>query len=435
MRKLILYLIQLVCLHQHKMLAQQVTNLDSLLSVFNHCKTDSDKVKAGINIALQFKNKNTDSSLKWIELIKDLSLKSFPVKLGSIYQIEGSIYWDKNDYTIALEKYLLSLAEREKTGDEKGIAASYNNIGRVYDQFGQEDKAMLYFRKANSLANKLGVLNLMAGSCNNIGSVFYRSNKDSALIYFNLSKNAFQKLGNSDGVALALQNIGNIYVDKNNNEKALEILEEAILIYEKLNNKIKIASTLVTVSDVYTNQKNYAKALSLLEKSRKILTAGNVKNFLSKNYEAFYKTYYKMKDYKNALEFHLLYINLKDSIMGVESIRKISQIQASYESEKKDKEIQLLNKEKEKQSALALQERKNRKVILLSVCGFACFVMIFALFIFRSYRQKQRINMSLEIKNKIIEEKQKEILDSIHYAKRIQNALITNEKYFIKNLK
>jgi hypothetical protein len=38
------------------------------------------------------------------------------------------------------------------------------------------------------------------------------------------------------------------------------------------------------------------------------------------------------------------------------------------------------------------------------------------------------------MKSKEVEEKQKEILDSIHYAKRIQKALIPSDKYIDKNL-
>ena len=66
---------------------------------------------------------------------------------------------------------------------------------------------------------------------------------------------------------------------------------------------------------------------------------------------------------------------------------------------------------------------------------------MFAIFIFRSYRQKQKANViitrqkeEVEKAKELVDEKQKEILDSIHYAKRIQTALITSEKYIAKNL-
>ena len=56
-------------------------------------------------------------------------------------------------------------------------------------------------------------------------------------------------------------------------------------------------------------------------------------------------------------------------------------------------------------------------------------VLGFAIFAYRSYRQKQKANIEISKQKEVIEEKQKEILDSIHYAKRIQTALLPSEKY------
>ena len=47
---------------------------------------------------------------------------------------------------------------------------------------------------------------------------------------------------------------------------------------------------------------------------------------------------------------------------------------------------------------------------------------------------KQKTNVEINKQKDVIEAKQKEILDSIHYAKRIQNVLMTSEKYIGKNL-
>ena len=60
--------------------------------------------------------------------------------------------------------------------------------------------------------------------------------------------------------------------------------------------------------------------------------------------------------------------------------------------------------------------------------GFSL-VIILALFILRSYIQKRKDNKLITLQKHLVEEKQREILDSIHYAKRIQTALMTNENY------
>jgi len=67
--------------------------------------------------------------------------------------------------------------------------------------------------------------------------------------------------------------------------------------------------------------------------------------------------------------------------------------------------------------------------------------VVFAVYTFRIYLQKQKANIAIlaqkqvvEHQKNVIEDKQKEILDSIHYAHRIQKALIPTEKYVEKIL-
>lgn len=57
-----------------------------------------------------------------------------------------------------------------------------------------------------------------------------------------------------------------------------------------------------------------------------------------------------------------------------------------------------------------------------------------AFLIFRGYRQKQKANLEIKKQKELVEEKQKEILDSIHYARRIQNSLLPNEKYIQRKM-
>jgi hypothetical protein len=65
--------------------------------------------------------------------------------------------------------------------------------------------------------------------------------------------------------------------------------------------------------------------------------------------------------------------------------------------------------------------------------GFAL-LLIFAIFVYRSYRQKQKLNSALVEKNLEIEEKNKDIMDSIRYARRIQTSLLPTHKYIEKKI-
>ena len=96
----------------------------------------------------------------------------------------------------------------------------------------------------------------------------------------------------------------------------------------------------------------------------------------------------------------------------------------TYEFEKKEA---VIKEQQEKERAVAQQKNRVSKIIIATVILGLLIVMIFALFIFRALKLTKH-------QKHIIEEKQKEILDSIHYAKRIQNSLLPPQRYIEKSL-
>ncbi len=162
-------------------------------------------------------------------------------------------------------------------------------------------------------------------------------------------------------------------------------------------------------------------------------------------------------NYKGAYENHKMYILYRDSLDNEETRKKTIQSQMTYDFEKKEAVANAEHKkELEKQELFANEKsRKQKVVIAFVVCGLLL-VIIFAGFIFRSLRitrkQKDIIEeqksiveaqkQEVEQQKQIVEEHQKAIIDSITYARRIQNSLMPTEKYiegvmnrFIKNNK
>ena len=154
--------------------------------------------------------------------------------------------------------------------------------------------------------------------------------------------------------------------------------------------------------------------------------------------QQFSKIYKAMGNHKNALENFELYILMRDSISNESNRKATIRSQLKYEYEKKE----LASKAaQEKKDLKAEEEKQKQNVIRNSFIGGFVLVFILALVVLRSFTQKKKANKLLEEKNQLIEKqkqdvemKQKEILDSIHYAKRIQTALITTEFYINKSL-
>jgi tetratricopeptide (TPR) repeat protein len=145
----------------------------------------------------------------------------------------------------------------------------------------------------------------------------------------------------------------------------------------------------------------------------------DIKAAVVRNLATLYK---KKKQYEKAFSFLELHKSLDDSLKNTESVKQFA------EAEYKSKEDKLLYKiEQDKQTLQLEQERreqdaKRHKIVIAFVSLFLLLSMAFAFFIYRSLRQNK-------LKNQIIEEKQKEILQSIRYAQRIQRSLLPQEKF------
>ena len=108
-----------------------------------------------------------------------------------------------------------------------------------------------------------------------------------------------------------------------------------------------------------------------------------------------------------------------------------------YKNQKKQLQIENLNKENEiKEVKLEQQTAKTQNLYILSAL-----LLIVIATIFIGYKNKQKANelileqkREVEFQKAIVDGKQKEILDSIHYAKRIQQSLLPKDKYIEKNL-
>ena len=125
----------------------------------------------------------------------------------------------------------------------------------------------------------------------------------------------------------------------------------------------------------------------------------------------------------------------QDSILAIQLSEIEGQRNELKKGENSINEQQVkIKKQKNKLSNQILQLNNQETIIIISFCviGLIILLMIIAI---RSYILKRRANKLLGRQNEIINQKQKEILDSIYYARRIQQSILPSEKQIDKNLK
>jgi serine phosphatase RsbU (regulator of sigma subunit) len=334
--------------------------------------------------------------------------------VASSYNNIGLVYVNEANYEKALENYLKSLKIKEEIGDQTGTANSYNNIGVIYEKRSNYEKALENYLKALKIRKKIGDRSGIAMSYNNVGLIhFYMDDYKKSLENQMQGLKIREEIGDKKGIAMSNVNIGNIYINQNEYEKALSYYLSALKIDEEIGNMDGVGISSNDVGICYLQQNNFEKAFYYLNKA--LNTDREIGNLdgIKESYSAFSDLYNKKGDYKKAFQYQKLYADIKDTILNEQSSKQMTEMNTKYESEKKDKE--LIKKDAE----ITQQQTEAEKQMILRnafIMGFA-FVLALSFFIFRGYRQKQKAN-------KLLDEKNEKITDSINYAKRIQEAML-----------
>ncbi len=312
-------------------------------------------------LALEYYQK----SLKINEKIKNKRV--IAINLNNI----GSIYDYQGNYPLALEYYQKSLKIREDIDDKRGIANSLNNIGLIYENQGNYPLALEYLQKSLKIKEKIGNKDGISSSLTNIGNIYYHQNNyPLALEYYQKSLKMQEEINDKQNIAMCLSNMGNIYEKQDNYPLALEYLQKSLKIQEEMEDKQGQTYSLNGLAEVAKKQKNYDKSIEYAQKSlqisQEIKTPKEIKNASHILYEN-----YKLKEnFIKALEYHELYKTTNDILFSVEKSKKIANLEANVEVERKSKEIEILNKNQELLKKDAQLQRieneiqKNAKTVL-----------------------------------------------------------------------
>ena len=494
MKKLLLFATFITLVLSLNCFAQQ-NNIDSLLTLLKTTKEDTTKVKILNNLFLHYEFTDDEKAGEYLNKALSISQSIVPKgiakkSLSTTYIHLGYFEEDKGNYPEALKNYLHALEIKQETGDKQGVADSYNNIGSVYYAQGNYPEALKNYFASLKIFEAIGNKKDNAASHNNIGIIYYnQGNYPEALKNHFASLKIKEAIGDKAGVSYSYNNIGNVYVAQGNYQEALNNYFASLKIKEAMGDKKGIASSYNNIGLVYYDQANYQEALKNYYASLKIKEEIGDNAGIATSYSNIGKIFIKQRkyneaekylikakelsqkighkkylrdtfiglmnldsakgNYKGAYENHKLYILYRDSIDNEETRKKTIQGQMTYDFEKKEAVATAEHKkELENQHALADEKSRKQKAVLLLVSCVLLLVFVFAGFIFRSLRitrkqkhiielQKKRVEQQkqeVEHQKLLVEEHQKEIIDSITYAKRLQQAILPSEEEINKYL-
>jgi len=348
--------------------------------------------------------------------------------LAKVLNYIGLAYYFNLKYTKAIEFFQQALKLTDTMGDLKNSAKSLNNLGIIYEKLDNYNKSIEYHNKSLDIEKKLKNKSGIAGSLANIGTVYKQmGNYAKALEYNKLSLSLEKELGNIEGLAESYNNIGLIYEKIGDYTQAIDYMKLSLALERKISNYKGVAGSYTNLANLYFKLNDYQQALDFYEKAQTLADSLKYTQVLIDLYSGFAQTYEALKNFEQANKFLKKYFETKNSILDEEKYRQIIEIQAKYESEKNEKDISLLSQQQLLMDLEILENQQKinkQRIIIYSFVAFFVVIVTFLAVIYKLYNQKKIANMKLEAQNKQILKQKQEITDSIHYARRIQNAIL-----------
>ena len=360
-----------------------------------------DKLKArslnlvGINYILTAKY--ADSLNCFVEAVNIFRLTGDKKEIASTLNNIGIAYDMTGSYESALNYYLQSLKIKEELGELTWIASSLNNIGVIYKLIDFPDKAIQYFERALEINRKLNKNSSIAITLTNIGIMYYqKADYSTAMKYYSDALRIDEELGNKRGISNSLNNIGLTLFGMGKPEEAMAYYTQALKIRKKLGDKKAIVRTLLNIAEVNRASGFLKEAIQTLkiviEKGNNI----NAKSEMASAYEALYKIYEKRKNTRDAFDYLRKFQILNKEIVNNKAREKVLEIEKRNQMENKEKEIEILKKNKLIQQMTIRRQQFIKNVFFAG----AFFLLIGVLILFYLYRSKKRINNELEVVNK-----------------------------------
>jgi len=408
-----------------------------------------------------FKGDYTESLAQYEKAIKLYKTLGNKLAVASASGSIGKVHKKLGNHAKAIQYYTRNLKIYEELGNKQGIAGSLMSIGIIHWEQLDFTRTLDYFTRSlrinEELENKFGI----ASGLVNTGTVYKKIGEldnnangsyEKAIDNFDRSLKIFEELGHKYGIAACYNNIGMVNYEKGNYPEAIDWHTKSLKLREEMNNKMEISQILNNIGNDHYAMGDHNKALDY--SSRALAYAreiGDIKQIKEASH-SLWKVYKDLGRYQKALSVYELHIELRDSILSEKNQKEVirQEYKYTYEKQAAADSIKAAEAAKVKDAQLLVQKAENKQQRQRSyfLYGGLALALLFGGFIFNRYRvtnkqkgiieeQKEQVEEQksiVESAHEQLGEKNKEIMDSINYAKRIQSAILPPVKLIKEHL-
>ncbi len=351
----------------------------------------------------------------------------FPSQYVKVLNQIGEVYSELSQFDVASEYFYKALSISERYGLRSLTAEIYSEIGWIKKDRGFYESALENANKSLQIRTDIGDKKGIA-NCYNLIGLIYLLKKDYVRSIAEQERGLIirEKLDYTVGISASIFNLSLVYEEINQIDKALEYQQRSIDIEEKLSNKLSLSISYNSKARLLLKAGKLDEAFVVLNKAKALANETKSK-LLNRNVAKNFALYYEQKgDLKISLEYQKLYQVLNDSVYNESSAIRLTESEALYNIERKEKDIELLREKEEVQTAqLRLQKAEissKNSIITFAIIGFIL-VAITGVFGYQMYNDKSKANRELKEQKEEIQAQSEELQEANQIIANINRSL------------
>jgi len=401
------------------------SQVDSLKKVLTVTKSDTGKINILNKIGEVYDDKGAyrlaiDAYNKALSL--SVAVKDYKNVLNGHIRM-GNLYSRQSIYSSALEEYLTAIKINEDhLRSERITAIISENIGNIYTEENDTLRGKKFYTDALNIFEKLNDQGRNAILLGNIGNMYMRAGDyKKADTYLQDAAEKLVKANDAEGLALCYTNLGDLSARTKEYSNAFEYYQKALQMQEESGDSERQAITLSGISSLYFQLGDYKRSEDAGVKSFEIAKNINLVKILRDEGKVLSDLYEKSNQPGRAYLYYKQYVKAKDSMDNKMMAERITRDELNYEFDQQKQAEQLQD---EKREALNEANAHHQKVILIISIGGLILVLLLTILLLKNFLRVRSSNKIITEQKALVEEKNKDILDSINYAKRLQDAIL-----------
>lgn len=410
-------------------------NIDSLVTLSENATNDSIKVRRLLEAGWFCRYQETDKAIVVLEKgLEAAHTSGFDKLSGNLYLSLGVCWYYKQNYTKALDLLYKGLPISEKYKKTYITASILTNIGNIYNMQRNFELARKFYIRALNATDLEKEIAFHMTLLNNLGTIEGQlGNYRSAEKYLSQAIAIADKNNLEETLANSLNNLGIAYLELKDFDRALKCHYRSFALNTKYKDSRGIADNYANIAHVYTVLKQPKKAFAYYDTALAEAARTNYLSHTAMIYEEMSQLSSEQGDYKKAFEYQKQFKILNDSLFNSDKSLRIAELNAKYESNIKDQEIDALRKENSLKEALG---KRQLIIIWISVIALGIVIVLLVL-LNKNIKEKKLANQSLQEKNTLVTtqkteiEKQKKALEN--YTAELEKENIIAQYETLKN--